>query len=253
MDCCFSRVSPRTTLYSEKDIITKMKTLIVIACLLEISLQAPTAQQTEGNEPASIEIFLPHGYQGSDFRRLQSTAAHGNPLGAGQNGYPGYASVEYLVPLAAAGQDSGIPAHLRNLFPPNAYVKQKHLHPSHRVHHDTGSPSPSAQHAPSQQTAPREASIEIIMPHGFQGQQFDFQHQLLSNSYHDLARALPQNQGHVSIEMLFPNARNGFGSPQHLESIPQSQGYIKHEIPQPPGAPSIEVMYPIQMAPQNAA
>ncbi|KAJ8394729.1 hypothetical protein AAFF_G00043290 [Aldrovandia affinis] len=232
-----------------------MKTLItkiLITCLLEITLQAPTAENNGGHEPPSIEIFLPHGYQAADFRR--PTVAHGNPLAAGQNAFPGYGSVEYLVPIGAPGQDSAVPAHLRHLFPPQAYVKQKHLYPSHRVSHETGNPSPSAQHSPSQQTAHREASIEIIMPHGFQGQQFDFQHQLLSNSYHDLVRALPQNQGHVSIEMLFPNAmqRNSFRSPHHLEAMVPSQGYIKQEIPQPPGAPSVEIMYPIQMGPHNA-
>ncbi|KAJ8348552.1 hypothetical protein SKAU_G00271410 [Synaphobranchus kaupii] len=221
-----------------------MKTLILITCLLEITLQAPTAQQTEGHEPPSVEIFLPHGYNAADIRRLLPAAAHGGP--AGQNGFPGYGSIEYLVPVGDPAQHSGIPAHLRHMLPPQAYIKQKHLHPSHRVSHDTGNPSPS------QHTAPREASIEIIMPHGFQGQQFDFQHQLLSNSYHDLARSLPQNQGHVSIEMLFPNARNSLRSPQHLESMPSSQGYIKHEIPQPPGAPSVEVIYPIEMGHQKA-
>ncbi|XP_061105377.1 secretory calcium-binding phosphoprotein 7 [Conger conger] len=174
-----------------------MKTLILITCLLEITLQAPTAQQTEGHEPASVEIFLPHGYLASDIRRLLPAVAQGNPVAAGQNGFPGYASIEYLVPVGDPAQHSGIPAHLRHMLPPQAYVKEKHLHPSHRVSHDTGNLSPS------QHVAPREASIEMIMPHGFQGQQ--------------------------------------------LLSMPSAQGYIKHEIPQPPGAPSVEVMYPIQM------
>ncbi|KAG7483702.1 hypothetical protein MATL_G00041120 [Megalops atlanticus] len=230
-----------------------MRTLILITCLLEITLQAPTAQHTGGHEPASIEIFLPYGFQGSDYRRLQSTAAHGNPLAAGQNGFPGYASVEYLVPVGAQNQDTGLPAHLRHMLPPQAYVKQKSFHPSHRNSHETGHPAPAAQNSPSQQTA-REASIEIIMPPGYQGQQFDFQHQLLGNSYHNLAKGSPsQNQGHVSIEMLFPNAlhRRSHGSPHHLESMPPAQGYIKHEIPQPPGAPSVEVLYPLQMPQHN--
>lgn len=220
-----------------------MKTLILFVCLIEITLQAPTAQQTN-QEPPSVEIFLPHGYHASDIRQLLPSAMHGNPAAGGQNGFPGYASIEYLVPVGDPGQHPGIPAALHHMLPPQAYVKQKHLHSSHRAGHETGNPS-SLQH-----TAPQEASIEIIVPHNYQAQQFE--HQLLANSYHDRPRALPLTQGHASIEMLFPHSRTSLRAPQHLESMPPSQGYVKHEIPQPPGAPSIEVMYPIPMGHQKA-
>ncbi|KAL4660575.1 hypothetical protein GN956_G600 [Arapaima gigas] len=55
------------------------------------------------------------------------------------------------------------------------------------------------------------------------------------------------------LPKLFPHApqNHEIRAPQHLESMPQSQGYIKHEIPQPPGAPSVEVIYPLEFPQQT--
>ncbi|XP_066552354.1 secretory calcium-binding phosphoprotein 7 [Amia ocellicauda] len=249
-----------------------MKEIILFTCFLGLTLQAPTPQeQTAG--PPSIEILLPYGFQGQAFGTPQH-AAHILQ----QNGLPAHASIEFLVPYGGPHHQSGLPSQMGQMFPNQGYIKQKKLQAPGAASNEHNNPDPAAEQTPQQDPA-GPASIEILMPYGFTGQQFG-----IPNTQNP-SQQMPQHPGHVSIEMLYPYAFPGqaYGYPQQhgmqndapappaaaaaaaaaappmapgavghasVEIIP-SQGFLKRKIPQPAGARSLEVLYPFSYRPEN--
>ncbi|XP_015222875.1 calcium-binding protein P-like [Lepisosteus oculatus] len=223
-----------------------MKMLILFTCLLGLSLQAPAPQQ-QGAGPASIEIFLPYGIHGQAFASPQHPGIQLNPSSPQQNGLPGHASIEFLVPYGFPTQQSGVPTQLGQMFP-QGYVKQKKLQAPGKASNEAhNSPDPAAQDTAQQPAENGPASIEILMPYGFQGQQFPMPQMPISN-HPAGAHPSPQLPGHVSIEMLYPYSYPGQTAGYPQQYGPQSDAPAAAPLtPQHPAMPqhaSVELLVP---------